>query len=240
MEKNNSFNQGLITGVAIISTIGFLVLLVYVLTGSNFCLGCDEDSDQGKTAKKFEECLDSGKYDAKIQSDQNLAVQLGVRGTPATFINGYLVSGALPYEALKSVVDDLLAGKEPTQEFLQDEEGNIVKVEMPQITEDDNQTGAKNGKITLLEFSDFECPYCARFIPTVNQIKDAYPNDVTVVFKHFPLSFHPLAKPAAVATECAAEQGKFWEMHDAIFKLNEQQKFTLENIKAAAIEVGLK
>lgn len=78
--------------------------------------------------------------------------------------------------------------------------------------------GNKNAKVTITEFSDFQCPYCARLQPTLKEVMDAYPNDVKLVFKDFPLSFHKQAKNAAKAARAAGEQGKYWEMHDLIFQ----------------------
>ena len=78
--------------------------------------------------------------------------------------------------------------------------------------------GNKSAPITVVEFSDFQCPYCARFSPTIDQVLKAYPNDVKFVYKDFPLSFHKQAKNAAKAARAAGEQGKFWEMHDLIFE----------------------
>lgn len=241
MENDKSFNQGLVTGIAVISTIAFIALLIYVLGGGSFGDGNGDGDNGKKTAKKFEQCIDSDKYDAKIQADQALGMQLGVSGTPATYINGYLISGALPYERISQVIDTLLAGEEPDFDFMKNREtGEIIKVEMPQITSDDHKKGAINGQITMMEFSDFECPFCARFFPTVEQVKANYANDVTIVYKHFPLSFHQMAKPAAVAAECANEQGKFWQMHDKLFELSTAQKLTNDEISNAAVEIGLK
>jgi protein-disulfide isomerase len=78
------------------------------------------------------------------------------------------------------------------------------------------------GKIEIVEFSDFQCPFCKRVNPTINRIKDEYGEDVRIVFKHMPLSIHPQAKGAHAASEAAHKQGKFWEMHDLIFK-NQRQ-----------------
>ena len=78
--------------------------------------------------------------------------------------------------------------------------------------------GNKNAPVTVVEFSDFQCPYCARLQPTLNQVLKAYPKDVKLVFKDFPLSFHKQAKNAAKAARSAGEQGKYWEMHDLIFE----------------------
>lgn len=78
--------------------------------------------------------------------------------------------------------------------------------------------GNKNAPVTVVEFSDFQCPYCAKFAPTIDEVLKAYPNDVKFVYKDFPLSFHKQAQNAAKAARAAGEQGKFWEMHDLIFK----------------------
>jgi protein-disulfide isomerase len=249
MEKNNSFIFGLVSGIAVVSTVVLIGLVIYMLTGGRsacFASGSAANGTNTKSAKKFEECLASTKYDSKISADQNLGSQLGVNGTPATFINGYLMSGALPYEAVKQVIDALLAGKEINEKdfsFMADQEtGKVVKVDMPQITDQDHVIGAKNGKITMMEFSDFECPYCGRYKGVVDQVLQNYPNDVTLIFKQFPLpaSMHPNAKPAAVASECANEQGKFWEMYDKLFGLNTSGTLNADNIKKVAGEIGLK
>ena len=77
--------------------------------------------------------------------------------------------------------------------------------------------GKADAKITVVVFADFQCPYCAQTAPTIDQLQKAYPDDVKVVFKHYPLDFHEHAMPAAEAAVCADEQGKFWELHDKFF-----------------------
>ncbi|MGH7790314.1 MAG: DsbA family protein [Candidatus Binatia bacterium] len=78
--------------------------------------------------------------------------------------------------------------------------------------------GPENAPITIVEFSDYECPSCARAEPLIRQALDAYPTQARFVFKHFPLtSIHPQAKPAALAAAAAQQQGKFWEMHALLF-----------------------
>jgi protein-disulfide isomerase len=78
--------------------------------------------------------------------------------------------------------------------------------------------GPEDAKITLVEFSDFECPYCSAAAPKVDAILAAYPKDVKLIYKQFPLSMHPHAEMAAEASLAAREQGKFWEMYEALFK----------------------
>lgn len=80
--------------------------------------------------------------------------------------------------------------------------------------------GNPDAPVTIVEYSDFQCPYCARGAKTVEEILEKYPNDVKVVFQHFPLGFHPWAKPAAVAAHCAGMQDNdtFWNLHDDYFE----------------------
>lgn len=83
--------------------------------------------------------------------------------------------------------------------------------------------GAKNGKVVLVEFSDFQCPFCARANTTLKQFMAKHGNSVTLVYKHLPLtSIHPEALPAAKAAWAAGQQGKFWEFHDALFTNQKQ------------------
>ena len=87
--------------------------------------------------------------------------------------------------------------------------------------ESDPMLGDPNAPVTIVEFSDFECPFCARFYSqTYKLIKEDYidTGKANIVFRDFPLAFHPQAEPAAIAAECAHEQGKFWEFHDLIFE----------------------
>jgi len=77
--------------------------------------------------------------------------------------------------------------------------------------------GPANAPIEIIEFSDFQCPFCQRANPTVAQVLKTYGDRVHFVYRHFPLGNHPNARPAAEASQCAAEQGKFWEYHDALF-----------------------
>ncbi len=86
--------------------------------------------------------------------------------------------------------------------------------------------GNPNAPITVVEYSDFQCPYCARTAPDVKQIYEKYPDKVRVVYKHFPLGFHAAAKPAAVASVAAQDQGKFWEFHDVIFEATAKRQLS--------------
>ncbi len=116
------------------------------------------------------------------------------------------------------------ANEEETDSLVQDDEADepapaeAPSGQLPPVTSDDHILGdVSTAKVILVEYSDFQCPYCTGHQDTLKSIIDEYGNDVALVFRHFPLSFHPEAVPAAVASECAAEQGKFWDYHDELF-----------------------
>jgi protein-disulfide isomerase len=91
-----------------------------------------------------------------------------------------------------------------------------------EVTDADHKLGAKNGKVTLVEFSDFQCPACKAFAPLVKKLMEDYGTDVTLVYKYFPLPQHDHAEAAAYAAEAAGKQGKFFEMHDILFEKQDE------------------
>lgn len=97
--------------------------------------------------------------------------------------------------------------------------------------------GAGDAKLTIYEYSDFECPFCGRAQPTVEQVLRAYPKEVRLEFRHYPLDIHPRAMPSALAGVCAEEQGKFWEMHDRMFA--RQSALSDDDLKRYAGEAGM-
>ncbi len=98
--------------------------------------------------------------------------------------------------------------------------------------------GSESAPVTMIEFSDFQCPYCANLSKTLHQVLDDFGKDVRLVYRQFPLSqIHPNAQLAAEASLCAAEQGHFWEMHDLMFK--DQKQLTEEYLKADAARLNL-
>ncbi len=97
--------------------------------------------------------------------------------------------------------------------------------------------GPKDAPITIVEFSDFQCPYCVRAEKTVEDLLAAYPGKIRLVYRDFPLPIHPLAPKAAEASHCADDQGKYWEMHDKMFA--SQGKLEVDALKQYAREVGL-
>lgn len=183
------------------------------------------------------------------------------QGNPKTMFALGIITGVAVMStlALVFVLNFLFSGKsagafgllannnQPTQQVPQD---NLQPTDDTQPTQPTNPPkdvdekvdhiwGNKNAKVTLIEYSDFECPYCLRHYDTTKQIQQTYSNDVRIVFRHFPLSFHPNAQKAAEASECAAVQGKFWEMHDKIFEANRAQKMGVDQWKSDAKDLGL-
>ncbi|HEX8824528.1 MAG TPA: thioredoxin domain-containing protein [Archangium sp.] len=205
-----------------------------------------EDADLEKYAQelgldmnRWKAALAKPEFSAIIDRDQALAGKLGANGTPAFFINGRFLSGAQPIDNFKALIDEELAKAEaltrsgtpanqvyaailakgvdaaPSRNNQPEAPATAYrKVDAPA---DAPSFGPKNAKVTIVEWSDFECPFCGRVGPTLKQIKESYPKDVRVVFRHQPLSFHANAKPAAEASMAAHEQGKFWEYHDKLF-----------------------
>jgi protein-disulfide isomerase len=213
---------------------------------------------------KIKEALDQTKWAAQIKADQDEAAKFGARGTPAFFINGRPLSGAQPFDAFKKVIDEELAaadkaikaGVSATQVY--DALTRNAKTaaaappqqpQQPRPAEADPNTvyklpvgnspvkGSANAKVTIIQFSDFQCPFCSRVEPTLTDLEKDYGKDVRVVWKNNPLPFHPNAMPAAEAAMAAAEQGKFWEMHAKLF--GDQQHLDPQTYEKYATELGL-
>jgi predicted DsbA family dithiol-disulfide isomerase len=129
--------------------------------------------------------------------------------------------------------DDLLAG-------LRGKHATRILLEPVRADVDDPTAPAKGpatAPVTLVEFSDFQCPYCTRVNPAIRQAMEVYGDQLRVVFRQFPLNIHPQAQKAAEASLCANDQGKFWELHDAMFA--DQRNLAVPQIKEKAAAVGL-
>jgi protein-disulfide isomerase len=105
------------------------------------------------------------------------------------------------------------------------------------VRADDPARGPKDAKLTVVLFSDFQCPYCGKVEPSLKALEQAFPGQVRIVWKHQPLPFHPNAMPAALAAEAAREQGKFWPMHAKIFE--DQQRLSSADLERSAQAIGL-
>lgn len=128
-------------------------------------------------------------------------------------------------------------------EDLKGKAGGAVKVmlEPPRYTvpmsADDPVRGNASAPVTIIEFSDFQCPFCQRVNPTLARVRETYGDKVKIVFKDYPLPNHPQAPKAAEAARCAGEQKKYWEMHDAMFA--NQRALEVPALKQAARAIGL-
>jgi protein-disulfide isomerase len=149
-------------------------------------------------------------------------------------------------KALRKEVESLKQGQEAIQKNVQIIKDILTGKQPPLENVSVNTEGApflgeKNAKVVMVEFSDFQCPFCGRYnTQTYSQVMDEYvkTGKVKYVFRDFPLeSIHPLALKAAEATRCAGEQGKFWEMHDRLFK--NQQALDAKEMLGHATVLGL-
>lgn len=125
------------------------------------------------------------------------------------------------------------AGAAPAQPRRMPDPNAVYKVPVG----DSAQKGPSDALVTIVEFSEFQCPFCSRVLPTSKQIIDTYGRDVRIVFKHNPLPFHKDAGPASQLALEAHRQGKFWEAHDLLFA--NQQALTRENLEGYAQQLGL-
>jgi protein-disulfide isomerase len=174
------------------------------------------------------------------------------------FFNCRLVVWAQPFDRLRAVAEEelkradaLLAGKKPSAGFYEKAcQANLAAApaaapETPPagapavipVRADDPVRGSAKAPVTIVVFSDFQCPFCARVGPTLAQVEETYGDKVRIVWKHQPLSFHASALPAAEAAEAAREQGKFWPMHDRLFAA--QRELSPQTYERLAREVGL-
>lgn len=170
----------------------------------------------GINKDEFQSCIDGGKYTQKVTDDLDGGQASGVNGTPGTVLisasGKELISGALPFANIKQIIDAHLAGN-PTID------PESVVADVPAVNDNDHIRGDKNAPIVLIEYSDFECPFCSRFHPTMLQVMKEYEGKVAWVYRHFPLSFHPYAQVLAEGSECVAKIGgadAFWQFADKI------------------------
>ena len=155
--------------------------------------------------------------------------------------------GGRPLAQVHAAISDFLARQrgqnaaKSLEERLEQEQGVVVNIG-PYRERFDNdgapERGPADAPITLVEFSDFQCPFCGRFFSTLQQVEKEFGDTVRVVYRQFPLpSLHPDAQKAAEASLCAQEQGKFWEMHDLMFQ--EQDRLGVADLKEKAGRLGL-
>jgi protein-disulfide isomerase len=217
--------------------------------------------EAGLDMAKVKAALDGNTHQASITADQKLAQQMGARGTPAFFINGRFLSGAQPLPRFKDIIDDELkrteklikSGTPKDKIYAALTKNGLTKAKPPEKKPARRQPdpnavykvpvgtaavkGPADALVTIVEFSDFQCPFCNRVTPTLKKIEEEYGKDVRVAFKHNALPFHKNAQLAAEAAIAAREQGKFWEFHDKLFA--NQKALQREDLEKYAKEIGL-
>jgi protein-disulfide isomerase len=168
----------------------------------------------GLDEKAIATCISEGKFSKDVQSDVESGIDAGIKSTPTSIVvSKYgmtLVPGAQPIDTFKEIIDGHISGQiENTQDL-----------DIPAITKDDNIRGNANAAISIVEYSDIDCPFCKRHHPTLISLVEDYDGQVNWVYRHFPLDqLHPDARKKAEATECAGDLGgseKFWEVLDTL------------------------
>ncbi len=223
--------------------------------------------EAGVDVAKFKAAYSAKKYASKVDDDMAVARKIGASGTPAFRINGVTLSGAQPVDKFTEVIDAQLAeakklvasGTKPADVYVtltnknqaakpaeankpkedaEEEDKSVWKVP---VLEDDPVRGPKDALVTMIVFSEFQCPFCKRVEDTLKQVTAAYPNDVRMVWKDNPLPFHPRAKPAATLGRLVYKQKgekAFWDVHDALFE--SQPKLEDEDLKGIAEKAGVR
>lgn len=197
----------------------------------------------GADEVQYQTCVDSGDKKAIVEQRVAEAMEKGFSGTPSfqfvreSTAEAFPLVGAQPYDQFAGLIDTLAAGGTPEQAqeeaagsneipFWATADGLKPNPDRPeQNMAGDFYRGNLDAKVVVIEFSDFQCPFCRKHTletqPTLDE-KFVDTGDVMWVFKHFPLTIHPQAPAAGAAAECAAEQGKFWPMHDRLFNTIEE------------------
>ena len=185
---------------------------------------------------RFRADLDSHAFRPAIDADMADARALGVAGTPTFFINGRALFGNQPLPVFVEVVDQELA-RAATQHGGYDALVAIGKptADVPSSTTNarhplvptttyriglglpGHQSGPDNALLTIVVWSDFQCPYCAKQASVLGELRASYKDEVRIVYRHLAMGFHRDAALAAEAAVAAAEQGKFWAFHDQVF-----------------------
>ena len=144
-------------------------------------------------------------------------------------------------ETLTPKIREYLEEQQPKQVIAKLREGVDVRVELDRPRIHVATTGPSQGPagapITIVEFSDYECPFCGRVEPTLQEVMKRYPGKVRLVYRHLPLSFHKNARGAAEASICAQGQGLFWEYHAVLFQ--NQKALGADDLRNYATQVGL-
>jgi protein-disulfide isomerase len=189
---------------------------------------------------------------ALLEKDQALGKELGVSGTPTFFINGRKLVGAQPVASFKAIIDEELEksaglirhGVKPEEVYAKVTGDGCTQSPPPdaaavQTIEVGNAPtwGSASAPVTLVVYSDFQCPFCGRYAQTLKAIESQYAGRVRIAFKEHPLPFHDKARLAAAASLAANDQGHFWEYHDLLFA--HQDALDRASLEGYAQQLGL-
>ena len=218
----------------------------------------------GLDVEQFRNDFGSDVHVGAIETDIGLAGQVGVSGTPTLFVNGIRVVGVYPTNELRALVDQqkklverfreagvaekdvywrmVAAQYQPTEAIEYDEPEAApaperVVAHIPTDGAPVKGAATADALVTIVEFSDFECPFCAAANEVVDAAMEKYGAETRLAFRHFPLPNHENAGPAALASLAAQEAGKFWEYHDLLFASRDD--LSSEALVAHAQELGM-
>jgi protein-disulfide isomerase len=218
-------------------------------------------SQLGLDMVRFRGELDAGTYRAAIAADVEDARALGITGTPTFFINGRAVHGNQSLKTFVDVVDTelaratklaathppdlyaaLVADGHATADGAPEAQGAPYELDVRGVFRvglglPGHQLGPDNAPVTIVEWSDFQCPFCARQAPVMAHVHQKYGDSVRIIYRHLPMQFHRYAELAAEASEEAAEQGKFWAFHDQVFA--HPGKLTRSDLESYATAAGM-
>ncbi len=226
----------------------------------------EDAGDIGLDATRMRVALRGRVHEEDVERDVQLAVDLGITGTPTLFVNGRPFLGIPDEDQLHEIVDeeiglareamergipqgqlyaavmeeasDTLPSEEAADDEPPPELDESVVYAVP--VEGAPRLGPADAPVTIVAFSDFQCPFCARAVPILHALMERYPDRIRVFFRHHPLPFHPNAPRAALTAEAARDQQGdegFWAMHDRLFA--QQDALGPEDLMALAEESDL-
>ena len=201
----------------------------------------------GYDRKMLNACMDDPATMQAIAQDYQETQSYGLRGTPSFLLNGRLIPGFLPWEQFGPLI---AASKAEALEQALPEGYVLAPTPLPPALDFEDEEfavdGDPNAPVTIVEFSDYQCPFCLRFFQETKPYLDKTyiaTGKVRFIYKDFPIdSIHAQARAAALAAECAGAQGKYWPMHDRIFQGQDEwanQAQAVEVLKGYGSELGL-
>lgn len=213
-------------------------------------------AEQGLDVARFKKALDERRHKARVTQDQAQALRVGATGTPSFFVNGYTIRGAQPLPVFVGMVERERAraeelvkqGTRPDKvyEVLQKsalesppptEEAKLEKADLT-LTTRAPSLGPKKAPVSVVMFTDFECPFCSRVRPTLDALRKRFGKQVRLEYRHYPLPFHTHAALAAEAAQEVFEQlgdEAFWQYHDALF--DHQQELERADLERHAMQI---